>query len=150
MELGTECVELLLVGRAESAPEDVSCAVREQDDDLAAGGNLELAAEEILIEIERHDAGPEVRIRKVTAQSGVVPPAVEGILLGGDGQEVVTEVVMEATEGLGRRDPVVHFGCVSGVEGDEQKVAVCAEGSGECDFCLCQVVGGDGGEMYGR
>ena len=47
-----------LVGGSEGAPEDVSLAVSEENDDLTSVGDLKLPAEAIFVDVERHDPGP--------------------------------------------------------------------------------------------
>lgn len=143
-------VELLLVGWTGGSPEDVSGTVCEQDDYGAFARNLQLLAELIFIEIERNDTGPELGVCEVAAHGGVVPPAVEGVFLLRDRQQIVIEAAVEAAEGLDGSDPAVDFGGVSGIEGDEQKVAICAEGGGKSDFSLGEVIGGNGGKMCSR
>lgn len=143
-------VELLLVGWTGGSPEDSSSSVCEQDDYAAFARNPQLPAELIFIEIEGYDAGPKLRVCEVAAHGRIVPPAIEGIFFFRDGQEVIVEAVLQATEGLNCCYPAVDFGGVSGIEGYEQQVAVGAECGRQGDFGLGEAVGGDGGKVYGR
>ncbi len=146
MQVGSEQGEFFGRHRTRGAPQHISFMIGEQDDDLVAAGNPELPAEADLIDVKRHDPGPELWVRIVVAHGGIVPPAIERVFAARYGQQVVIEGGVKMVQRPCPGHPAVDCRCLTGVKGEQEQVERTVEGSREGHFCLLKIVGSDGWE----